>query len=686
VRRTLAPLALLLAAIGSAAAQGTSADTSADTARTARDSAEALRRNGTSLGGLPGLVNVPVAASVPSGMVDLSFNDARTPSLFGAIGAQHSLLVAFGLLPRVTIGLRGTVAGNVRRTGEYRDLGEQLHVQLLEEGTRTPSLAVGIQDAVGVNAFYHARYVVASHRLFGVARATVGYGSGPVRLHGVFGGIEAGIGSWATAMGEYDGERYAAGLRMTPFPTIADRAGVQPSFDFTWRKDLGVALAGGMRVALAGPPDTYRGRREAPSALAGDGRRGPVPATGRNTPALEGALEDAGLENIRVAMADDATIDVAYENRVYNRNELDALGVVMAATAACAPESARRMRVTILRVGLPVLTVTSDIAAFVAFANDRLGASAFADQLGFPAPGDAGLSDAPVVNSSRFKLDVFVRPRVETVILSEVGVLETRTSVLPDAYVQLGRGLVVNARRAVPVGTSRNFPVTIDDPNADRLLLSQAFAVPFAGAPQARTLSQFSIGRFGHEDVGVADEVEVSLPGGLVRVGGTVGVVGPRAADLNRSVALATARLRYPALDLTATLTAGRFLKGDAGATAELSRWFGNTELTAYFKSTEFQSVAGMRVALPLAPRRELPPTRVRPRFPDVHTQEVQSTVLADQNVLRRDVGLPLAADLGVLRRLLDRDRLDPTAVRLHAAVLRAAVRRWAGYDMLVHR
>ena len=130
---------------------------------------------------------------------------------------------------------------------------------------------------------------------------------------------------------------------------------------------------------------------------------------------------------MRVGLAGD-TVTVAYENRVFNREEFTALGVVMGEVVRHA-EAARVMRVTILRVDLPVLRVTSSIEAFRAFVEGSLGTAGFAAQLaaGEPSPADPG----PPANPARFRADITVRPRIRALLLSEISVVETQVTALP---------------------------------------------------------------------------------------------------------------------------------------------------------------------------------------------------------------------------------------------------------------
>ena len=158
---------------------------------------------------------------------------------------------------------------------------------------------------------------------------------------------------------------------------------------------------------------------------------------------------------------------------------------------------------------------------------------------------------------------------------------------------------------------------------------------------------------------------------------GTLARVGSSYADLDRSVALANGRVRYPPWDLTLSVTAGRFLDGDGGVAADLSRFFGNTEIGVFFRHTDNGSQAGLRFAVPLTLNKELPPWRVRPRLPDLFPYEQSTTVLTDVNTIRGDIGRTLRTGHEIERVYWNRDRLYPVNIRQHVDTLKQAVRRW---------
>jgi len=657
-----------------------------------------LRPSPVGFQGLTGLVHVPTAAAVPVGTVEVTADDARLPRLLPHLGYQRNVFVTVGFLPRLTLTARGTAAldslterRRIFSPGhEVRDLSVSAQFLILEDGPHNPALAAGMidGDTGGAPPFFTTYYLVATKTLLGRSRITAGYGWGPREPEGPFGGLELDVGGWLTALGEYDGAEWNGGVRVFPFPNVAERIGLRPRVDVVHRGLTGTAFGVGLRFGLGGsteasPPPTAA-RSSSPALQHGSFPRGSE--TGASVLAREIAAR--GLENVRVSVEEGpegGTVLLDYENRVFNRDEWDALGVVMGLAARHAPESASRMRITIRRMDIPVLTVTSGIEAFRSFVEGGTSDQAFSGQLEIrhleedPGPG----SPAPVrANPSRGKLDVFLRPRVETHVLTDLGYADARFALLPDAYLHLGGGWVLNGRLTVELGETSGFPGFLEDPNADRLLLHKGLRVA-PGWSSGSALTQFSLGWFRRDEIGVANEIDVALGEGRWSVGSTLAAFGPEAGKIDSGVALGNVRFRYPEVDLTASVEGGVFRRGDAGVSAELSRFFGDTEMGFFVRSTTFGSIAGVRLALPLTPSRELAPTRIRPRLPDLHTHVQQITVLESPSVIKRYVGRTLETDHEIERVYRGRDRILPGDLRVHVQALREAVLRWLSLGIL---
>jgi hypothetical protein len=651
-----------------------------------------LRRDGISMSGLSGLVNVPSAAVLPSGTVDFAFTNARTPESFQLGGWQRNAFIAFGFLPRVTVGLRGTVYPDTAANTVGRDLSESVEVQLLREHDDRPALAVGAFDAFSAVApYFRTFYAVASKSVGTYLALTAGVASGPRTLKGFFGGAEIKATPWLSGLGDFDGRKFAVGVRLDPFPTVAYRAGLQPRFDIAWRQGVGTAFSIGLRTYMGrwrGPPSveaqspsSEHADRPEEAPLASLSPAPPMAAApaSTGTDAVRGALVAAGFENIRTSTESGdsgTTIVVDYENRRYNRDELDALGVVMAIVARYAPASATRMQVTIRRVDLPVITVESSLQDFNEFVHGRLAPDAFAAllQISDRRPPVASEAGSRTAAPSRFKVDVFAQPIIHTAVLNELSAFQAQSSLAADGWVQLAPGLALNARRTIVSHTDALFPFGFFDTNSDRLLLHAAAASPWASIP---AITQLSFGRFEHYLVGVVDETNMSLAGGVISLDGTVGRIGRSAQELTGTIALAGVRVRYAPLDLTASLTGGRFREGDDGATVELSRWFGSSELGFFITATQTGQIAGLRFSLPLTPRRELPPWYVRPRLPDLYTQSLHASIKRGDATAKTNIGLLLDTDHDIATAYRDRDRLQAVTIRQHVETIRASAADW---------
>jgi hypothetical protein len=237
---------------------------------------------------------------------------------------------------------------------------------------------------------------------------------------------------------------------------------------------------------------------------------------------------------------------------------------------------------------------------------------------------------------------------------------------------------VVNVRATIPVTKTAAFPGTLGEPEVDRVLLHQAVRLPLGPwSKWLNGLTQVSIGRFNREEIGIADETALTFVDGILFLKGTLARVGPSFTDLDRWVALANGRVRYPAWDLTLSVTAGRFLDGDQGVAADLSRFFGTTELGVFLRHSDHGSLAGIRFGVPLTPAKELPPWRFRPRLPDLYAYEQRTTVFTERNDTRNDIGRLLTTDHDLERVYWNRDRLYPVHIRQHVDTLKQAVRRW---------
>lgn len=624
-----------------------------------------------SFAGAPGLFEAPAAVSAPDRSTSLAVNNAwviRDPfdPAVRIDRAQRSAFVGFGFFPRLALIARGAWTQGPWGGDAVRDISVNAHLLVAREGAWTPALAIGAQDFGGSNPVFTSEYAVASKSVLNRARLSVGYGSRGYTLKNFFGGVELSPCSWITGIAEKLTDHSNYGVRLSPLGSWGARKGIEPTFDILWREGQGRTYGAGLRIQAGSPA-----RDEVKPTPAASRPVAPLPSPAQNaaTQTLSAALVAHGFENVRTALTGD-TIALAYENRVYNRDEWDALGIVMAEASRFAGP-AHVMRVTLLRVGLPVLQVESGIPAFRNFVSGSANRTAFASQL--VITNHASSLGGTASNSSRFRIDLTAQPRIDQVILTQAGAYEAELSIVPEASMQLGSGIWLSGRRAVVVHTTDNFIAGLRYPNVDQILFHVARSgLPFAHSASG-LISHLSVGQFGSGKNGIAGEFDHVIAGGRVSVGGVAGAFRESASGPTGSVAYGSIRWRQAPLDLALSITAGRFAKGDVGATGEIERRFGLSEVAFFAQHTDFgATMAGVRVSIPLTENRDPRPRAIRLRLPD-YGGISHMTQIAKKNVTRRDVAVPLETGGGMAKLFRGRDRLNSVRLIRELESLRTA-------------
>lgn len=637
------------------------------------------RMTAPSFTGGPGLFEVPTATMLPDGDIAVAYSRAKLLDAPQPLRWQNNGFFTVAFLPRLTL----TARGSVRHTGTAddiynRDESANAQLLLLDENARRPALAVGMHDVSGANALYPAKYATLTKSIAGRLRLTAGYGSGMSLLDGPFGGIEVAPCPWVTLIAEHDGRQRSAGVRLHPFPSLAGRLGVRPTLDASWLGDQGFVAGVGVRIA-AGPATHHRPLPAKRADAAASGAFGPSTiALERAAAGVRDSLVAAGLENVRVLPIEGGVLEVQYENRRWLLDDMDGFGVVLGIVAAGVPGDVQRVRVTIRKVDVPVLMVTTALAPWRAFLLDPRLERHFVDQLEIDVPpaARARMEGAPT-NLSWLRVDLSARPRVETLLLSELGAFETRVSVLPEVSAPLGRGLVVTARRSIPVAQSARFLNDLDEAGADRLLVHAAARLPDGLLPHgAIGIAQVSIGRLGQRQVGAHWDQNVVLRGGRWSMGLTGTVYGDAASRIKRSYGFGTVRWRRPQQEIATALSVGVFRFGDVGAVADVSRRFGLAEVGFILRATDLASQAGLRITVPLSPRRQLRPQAVRVLLPDFFEHVEDVTILEDIPIVRTDVARSLDIGHGVARVYAGRDWLNAGTIRSRAWAIRNAALR----------
>lgn len=612
-------------------------------------------RGGLSMRGSPGLFDVPTAGTVPTGSVDLGFTPRLDREVFAEIEREGTFSFALGLFDFLTVLGRGTEGEG--RGLDLRDLSAGFHARVLEQGEYWPSVALGVTDVSGGAVKFHAKYLALSKDVFDVLRLSVGYGSGA--LAGPFAGLELVPTDYFGVLADYGHNGANLGLRLFPLPASLEGYGLpRPSFDLSYDATDGeLVWQGALRYAFGEAKfERQRASRERHRYVRPEGAHELDIQRGVNE--LFDALVEAGFENVSVAAHRARTGFAAraeIENRRFNRDVLDGLAVAAATAVKLLPPPFHELWIVGLENNVRVLELRMRLDDLEGFLSDELPQDALEERsrisnVVYRPPGPPIFSLGPSARSW-LKLDLFVRPKIETLTLTEVGILDYRVSAAPELTSQLWPGAQASARALVPLHQSDEVFGDLGAFEVDRVAFHQAFALPLG--PSLPAFGQLSLGLLDRDAFGLSGEILLAPFGGALTCRGNLARIGREADALTRTTATLEAKGHLAAWDASLSAEGGAFLDGDVGFRVAMGRFFGTTEVAAFVRSTTNGNLAGLSISLPLTVGRELPPWRVRPRLPEIFPYSVATTILTENNRISSRIGRTL--DHG---RRLDRDFL----------------------------
>jgi hypothetical protein len=670
--------------------------------------------NSISLQGFTGLLNTPNAATTDEGKIYLSYSNQEEPQWRNRTSHQDNYLVSLGFFNLLELGVRLVEAPKVTRdlSGSFK-----LRIPFLPKGEYLPQLAVGLQDLGGGSRHLQTGYAVASEELWRF-RLSVGYGTGPDRMKGVFGGAEFKACDWLYLLAENDTRESNVGLRLvTPslfgYPvnlqgtvkSSLDHEPGHPEFAVGLQFPLGLDHDDARAIALPSPPPTgepagsvasmvpQATAAATPDPQGAPGEEAPPAAVSQALKGLLKRLTGDGFENVRVGAAGKVLV-VEYENARYNHNELDAIGVVAGLTQNEAPSWFETLRLVEKKKDIRVLQIEMPLRALRAFFADAAHVGALRSSLRIS---DEITDDGKTVfvtgdhNSSALKASLMLYPGLVTYVGTEVGTFDYLLSLKPDLYLNLWKGAVFDVRADIPVSWSSNFEDgkrfrgDRHDPRMDRLMIFQAVK------PVPSVMAVIGGGMVLAQSYGTANELvwtpgegnhQVKLSQVYGTGGGTNGTNGTHGVDEEY---LGSYRYYFAPLDLYLQGTGGKFLTRDTGFVGEFRRFFGDTSVTIFYKNSSTQEgknlqVGGIQFDLPLTPRRDMKPYLLQVRGSDDWSY-AQETVIAKEgraNAVGASVGVRLEPPFNVDRVFYNRDRLSDDYIKKHLLRLRDAYRRYA--------
>jgi hypothetical protein len=545
-----------------------------------------------------GLVAAPSARMPPAGAIAAGV--ARSPA-----GERAFLSVV------PADGLALTLRGAPREPGPGRGPGGAGHaadveVTLARQGPGRPGVAVGTLRALGDDA-RDGHYLVLGRRL-GAFDLTAGFGTGDLaggrglRLPGTeaeiapFGGLETEPwpGGPVLRADWSPGEGLALGAAWRPLPWL----------------DLGVGAARGgvlARVALHLAPAGRRSERPP------EPRPAPRPEGGRPGPGTEAAALRRMRDRLEAAGVEPAALELdggearAWLDRPQPGPAAAAIGRAAWLMALEAPPEASWLSVVLAPEGLPTVAATLERGALARAAEDR----------GSPAEvwRTAEISRPPEAPPLPPRTELALVPRIEIDPTASDRALAGRTMV--DLRLSQREGwLRFLAGLRAHLGSDLPFPAATEGRPVRRDRLAYDLLAPVAvehvltaavWAPAPGLLARLSTGLQEEMFAGHGGEVLWRPDGGPWAFGLSADIVWRRLPGMAvvEPGALGSGFLSLHRDDpdgTEAALHLGRYLGGDAGATAELSRELpGGARLTVRgTRTTALRGALGVSLAMPL--------------------------------------------------------------------------------------
>ncbi|PRZ51895.1 exopolysaccharide biosynthesis protein YbjH [Paraburkholderia fungorum] len=319
----------------------------------------------------------------------------------------------------------------------------------------------------------------------------------------------------------------------------------------------------------------------------------------------------AGLERVRVGTSGRDLV-VEYENHRYNQNEADALGIVLGVASVNAPHGIDKIHVVIKKANEPIGEVIVDRDAFAQFITGGAPTAASASLTMRTRPTYDADSIVWHGNEHTHGLTrIQIEPVVSYLYGTEYGVFDVSLGANIEGFVPLWRGAELYASYIAPLYNTKNMDEgrVFSDYRLRGGLNAVALAQSFWIMPQVFNVA--SVGKFDYSYVGVQNETTVFVPGrpDLIRLRLAYLHHEPGHDELpSEKNAELTYRWVQPSWKLWIEAGVARFVGGDKGPVATLTRWFDDVSVSVHGEHSGQGTFVGAAVSFPLTLRQGMKP------------------------------------------------------------------------------
>lgn len=611
--------------------------------------------------------------------------------------------------------------------GGIRDLSASLKYQFPYVKQYTGfDFALGVQDLGGAANNFETYYAVADYEFdFYPVRLSAGYGQSELSLgimEGKFASIEVQPLSFMQLVAEYDAAQLNGAVKVfTPeglLPLDAQLAlqyqlytGHDDSSDANqtmWTVNASVPLLGFSSNKAKSSQENNLSTQDIITIEQHKSESSDISS-------LKKALLDEGFLNLNISHDKDR-LYIALENRRYNHNQIDGMGVALGIISSYAgsglfadlgiESKSQDFQLFALVNGVPVGKVSGSLVCYREFIKSGEHCASLAYQRSGVNSDYQAITWAKKTEQSSFgRTQVILAPALRYGLATEYGVWDYSVALATNVYTSLWQGAALDVRHISPLSNSDDYEDGYWQENQfsseiDRALIHQAFALPFG------LMTQFSGGYISASNFGVtsaypnnsADDYELSAYLGGSNETEWVSATGRHTfgfqlsqfqaidefdefgGDIRtRYTALGNYKLSVPEFNWQLTAQAGTYGNGDQGYKLISSHWLGDVRVDAtYLESTaEFKEISEkfvtLSVAFPLTFWRDMTPRYVQVRGIDQFTLSAQTRVGEDANYLNPGLGSELSLQHSLSRQYNNRDRNSENYFKVNTQRLRNA-------------
>ena len=610
--------------------------------------------NYRSFTGFTGLINTPNAEVLEQGMMDFSYNnqlDLRGETYLDG----HNFIFSAGLFEGFEAS--GFIASSSMHDnlfykegdGQTRDLSFNAKYQIPYIPKDWFSLAVGARDLGGAANNYSTYYLSASKQWHdfrfsaGISKSETETG----QMNGPFAGVEWQVLPWLTIQAEHDAEAANAAVRATipkellynlgtltltsRFYSSTDFAqedtffGINFTMPFSEQNKQHYTKSAPVIPGKKLPATTnknkiiaskiqYKPENTFKAKLANSNNKNQkTQSKPLNTQIrkLKRALMLDGFENIRVAFTRKADVYVEFENPIFNRNDIDAIGLVIGRITEYFNNDNSQFNVQLSKQEIPLLALSGRINEYSSFIENGITPKLNIHQGKAKKPTGLVWVGNKAANSPYFKPRVTIGPALSATYATEMGVYDYSLAIRADVHIPLWKGAGVNVRAQTRVAETDDF-----EPNKpfynrkvqngiDQAVIYQTIELPYNIYNQ----TQFGIYREFYDYYGLINETAWQNETGRHSLNAKIGYFEYKDYLHERDYHTLSYRYNWPEKDVSFHATAGKFWEEDTGYKLESRFWFGDSYVSLFMSDTQAQQ-AGIGFSIPLTPRKDMKVTQ----------------------------------------------------------------------------